>query len=337
MSDKTPSNKSDILEELESIKGLLHEDLEDIPTLEDSIPLLEDAVQFEPDVIPTLEPVLESPISTEPLQTEPFLVEPFHQIEHDQETSHQSLGNGNSEPDSKELTQQSTQENTLASPIENDFSILDTPMESFQEEAEKYQSTPQTDDTPVCTVPYKDPSVLPGQQSLFDIVGETPKKIDNTEKTETPALTDQVVKDTATTESKEVEETEEVKEINGSDASDKNPPDSTQQNPTLQGNTDAKKGAETGLKKPLGENPFLPKHIRDRLSSNQNKPKSPEPQLSPPPKTESSENPEVLPHHQKQVLIDSLVAEFLPKIEEELRKRLSESLNSTTSDPQGEE
>ncbi len=68
------------------------------------------------------------------------------------------------------------------------------------------------------------------------------------------------------------------------------------------------------------ENPFLPKHIRDRLQGN--KPHLGMQGFVSEPSVEKPARPQ-----QHQLIIDELVAEFLPKIELELRQRLERMLD----------
>lgn len=90
--------------------------------------------------------------------------------------------------------------------------------------------------------------------------------------------------------------------------------------------------------KAKGENPFLPKHIRERLKSTNSqlveaiaqttdsllpRQSSSTPALNSQANTESIESEST----SSSVLVDQLVEEYLPKIEAELRKRLQLSLN----------
>ena len=120
--------------------------------------------------------------------------------------------------------------------------------------------------------------------------------------------------------------------------------------------TPAKSVAElrANLDEPLGENPFLPQHIRERL----HKIAEPEPKLATPEpaaKTPAPEKPVLYkqaldnPAHDKptsdkkeaqgttsieEELMDSVIQEFLPKIEAELRRRLRQWLQRESSDHQ---
>jgi hypothetical protein len=100
------------------------------------------------------------------------------------------------------------------------------------------------------------------------------------------------------------------------------------------------KTGRPSLAKPMGENPFLPQHIRDRLHGN-----------NPPPLFASETARKIAttskpltqlgntqsrfaghrPTNSQQELIDSIVAKVLPEIEKELRQRL-ESMNRNMLD-----
>lgn len=85
-------------------------------------------------------------------------------------------------------------------------------------------------------------------------------------------------------------------------------------------------------KKPVGENPFLPQHIRQRLRGNQ-----PLPVGMPPPYPSYQAETEALERsqqHENQALIDSLVAEFMPKIETRLRERLAQQIQLIQQPPE---
>lgn len=103
---------------------------------------------------------------------------------------------------------------------------------------------------------------------------------------------------------------------------------------------DSSKTHRASLAKPMGENPFLPQHIRERLHGN-----------NPPPlfasetarKIATTSKPmtqlgntqprfsSARPTNSQQELIDSIVAKVLPEIEQELRQRL-ESMSRTMLD-----
>lgn len=72
------------------------------------------------------------------------------------------------------------------------------------------------------------------------------------------------------------------------------------------------------LKKPLGENPFLPEHIRNRLKG----------ATVAKPQTPPAAEPQVSQADPREALVDELVDEFLPKIEQQLRLRLAELLKN---------
>lgn len=77
---------------------------------------------------------------------------------------------------------------------------------------------------------------------------------------------------------------------------------------------------------PTSENPFLPKHIRERLNSEsplarrskqlESKLNQPDLMPAPPPKAKAP----------KEDIVNQLVAKYMPKIEAELRRRLKEKL-----------
>jgi len=70
-----------------------------------------------------------------------------------------------------------------------------------------------------------------------------------------------------------------------------------------------------------GDNPFLPKHIRERLQGNK-------PHYGMKDFVATEDNIKTLKATQQQALIDDLVAEFMPQIETELRSRLADLLSN---------
>jgi hypothetical protein len=102
----------------------------------------------------------------------------------------------------------------------------------------------------------------------------------------------------------------------------------------IQANSSPKKLTQHSIEKPTvvakGENPFLPQHIRARLNGNtllpafdtDNNPVFNAPLIGEPIQ-ETNVAQEAMNHKR---IIDTLVAEFLPKIESELRRRLQAEL-----------
>ncbi len=80
-----------------------------------------------------------------------------------------------------------------------------------------------------------------------------------------------------------------------------------------------------------GDNPFLPKHIRDRLEERRQALADDIAQASTffPPKGAQPKNT-ASEHSTARALVDDLVAEYLPRIEADLRRRLLEQLNNNT-------
>lgn len=126
------------------------------------------------------------------------------------------------------------------------------------------------------------------------------------------------------------------------------PPQTTEEQPNLfeapigESEITAKPPAKRpSLSSGRGENPFLPKHIRDRLTANRpSQPPmvdyfAPLPAKAPPPETPSAtEPPEPTPADQQ--LIDELVKRFLPEIEAALRERLQTVVHDERGSPKTE-
>lgn len=79
------------------------------------------------------------------------------------------------------------------------------------------------------------------------------------------------------------------------------------------------------------ENPFLPQHIRDRLSANRKNQAALMESLNPLPPAKPPAKPVTTPA-QEQLLIDELVQRFLPEIEAALRERLQTLLQEQNKD-----
>ena len=77
---------------------------------------------------------------------------------------------------------------------------------------------------------------------------------------------------------------------------------------------------------PADENPFLPKHIRDRLQGN--KPHLGMQSFIPPELSAKTSKQQM----QTRALVDELVTEYLPKIEAELRQRLHKLIQTPDAD-----
>ncbi len=299
-------NKTDLLDELESIKGLLEEE---IPVLEDAIPVLEDAV------------TLDSALNIQTYDSEPFAP-------------------GTPIPTLDDISDIPAQPHDPKSkiPLLSEISLKE-PEENLVE------TNPEADREPPSPVDIqealsKDPSVLPGQQSLFDLASHSKKEAKHAEGIASPSTNNEVSnKASSQTLNKPASNKPEPPKLESHTPT--SPPASPQTSPQASENTDdnadgagsVRKMAEEMLHHPLGENPFLPQHIRDRLSSTHKAlEKSQSEQISTPPSTQRTSSTQQNQANQSsthQKLVDELVAEYLPKIESELRQRLSETLAKT--------
>ncbi len=170
------------------------------------------------------------------------------------------------------------------------------------------------------------PGALPGQQSLFS--EQTPPA--STDTHNSPSSPNS----TAASKSASIEvkpgTTEKVQ------TSDRPSTQALKNNPIL-----------SPPKKTSGENPFLPKHIRDRLSGTSDLPAYDNPynaatlntkvspttfQVTSNPEQDSTQSftqNSVQNQSEHDLIIDSLVAQYLPEIEAKLRQKLKEAITST--------
>ncbi len=164
------------------------------------------------------------------------------------------------------------------------------------------------------------PGALPGQQSLFS----EPAPLDHNDSNSSPNFDA-----TSNSASEEIEASTNEKEQTAGKPSTK----TIKNNPIL-----------SPPKKTNSENPFLPKHIRDRLSGTTDLPAYDNPYNAVPHNTTISQNTFQVtsnnpPQHSAQsfapnqseheLIIDSLVAQYLPEIEAKLRQKLKEVIIST--------
>ncbi|MFL0796463.1 MAG: hypothetical protein K6L73_03105 [Cellvibrionaceae bacterium] len=344
MGNQKNTDKSDLLDELESIKGLLEEE---IPVLEDAIPILEDAVTL--DAV-TLNEVVSSDTLEAPKPTEDAPVDgPIPTLDAILDYSDPEFLE-EQEPEQAQLNTQSNSQQE--SEEETGLEALEAPLKTEDANISEPPQEPAVNPSPteIQAALNKDPSVLPGQQSLFDLAASTKDTHNNkvapqVSLDETHALAE---------EKKPALQTPIKASAISKTANDKAKSPSKPTAPPLENQLASDKKdhtAETGsvremaeemLHHPLGENPFLPQHIRDRLSSTHKAlEKSQSEQLATthtstvatqPKPTASTVSKAPFTHtsnHEK--LVDDLVAEYLPKIEAELRKRLSESLAKSTA------
>ncbi len=158
-------------------------------------------------------------------------------------------------------------------------------------------------DTPdIPTLEKENPmTVLPGQQSLF---GEDAKKSAKTTQSGADAIS---TDDAASITETETPATEQIVE--------------TQEHPAIEEEQLAAPELSDTQER---ENPFLPRHIKQKLEKEKSlyqQQLSETAPIAPIPSRKAS--------HDNEALIDELVGAYLPKIEQELRQRLRESLNKS--------
>ncbi|MBU2986020.1 hypothetical protein KO528_11720 [Saccharophagus degradans] len=349
MSDKPKPTKQELLNELESIRASLSEsgepiDLEDIPVLVDTIAhnqpefeddtdeamlraaykaTLDDAQDYLKNQTPNKTPHIPASDAAAPsdlnsedyefeLKLEGIIEEQINQ-ENEANAQAEQHEPATSEAEAAPETQLEAKANTSQTRIEVQQRALETPaQESELEDELDIESLVEAhllDDTP--TKP------LPGQQSLFDEAAHPDSDVaasgDNTAKSKQEDTTKPVEQDP-----KQAEKSQKVFDE-----------------------------SEVYIRpKASGENPFLPAHIRERLTSSRNqlmedlaqvdstlkkppsshgKPAQPSAftRVTPaePPKKEAEDSEAI-----QQEIIDQLVAKFLPEIEAELRAHLEKRL-----------
>ncbi len=168
------------------------------------------------------------------------------------------------------------------------------------------ESSSDSDATNIPTLEKESPmTVLPGQQSLF---GEDAKKAAHKSQNEVNAVS-----------------ADDTGDINTSEASDPEQLAETHEHPAIEEEAPAPAELSDTQER---ENPFLPRHIKQKLEKEKSLYQQ---QLS-----ETAPITPVIPatarkaSQDNEALIDELVGAYLPKIEQELRQRLRDSLSKTT-------
>ncbi len=353
MSEEKKETKEALLGELESIKALLSEaEWDDIPILNDAISVTHEAIldaeQAPAETAAHSEgmhpdksgPGLELPSTTRETKLDTAAIrssrsdidaaiDRFH-FNLDLDSEDEAEDEGTPPPEARNPAETSP---VPAQPEVDELTTAsaEAAAESRKEvtvNSEKVKLNAEIDaqDAPLDELP---PGVLPGQRSLFEgaIEGtlQTPEQApdQDTDQATGPGQTESAA------------------------TSLSSPPQSDPLKPESQ--TD-KVAAPAYTRRPAvksrGENPFLPQHIRDRLHTHKalidiikETRTSPEPVSSAPSSTSASDkvtSPLELPEVRK--LVDAIIADYLPRIETELRDKLTPIIqrhlaDKSTSDP----
>ncbi len=223
--------------------------------------------------------------------------------------------NNSHKPSKEELLNELESIRTSLLPEGKDKTVSDEPpFEDLAITREFLITTPEaesitnSDDPNIPTLEKESPmTVLPGQQSLFG--EDTKKPADKTQNEVDPAPTDssEDINESAAPTPEDIAETQEHPAI------EEEPSSSAELSDTQE-----------------RENPFLPRHIKQKLEKEKSLYQQ---QLS-----ETAPITPVIPNvarktpQDNESLIDELVDAYLPKIEQELRQRLRESLNTQSQE-----
>lgn len=351
MTDNKPSDKASILGELETLNALLRD--------EDGIPILQDTVTFDPPVAAS-----DSDAVDTPSEANADIDSPIHLPDPDLEAARQSLDQvyraysaemDASTPATSQLTPASPGPAPIQPQAQNQLDIFgtagDTPATDLRPEASN--TKPDSSNT----LGSKDSNfIAPVNQSAADKAAVAKTIGADSDPSSLPANSDhrlldpkKVTLDTlgefltgqpATTDYTEVT----PDRVMPAPAVTANPSQPVSRSSQSKDSSKSAVRIDPHTTKARGENPFLPKHIRDRLHTNKalvdiiNESRNelqPRPETTQPATSKSATSHEAASGDPIQKLIDQIVRDYMPHLEADLRQRLQQLIRTgkLTIDP----